>query len=179
MPTGSYQRAPLKGPDTMAKHTSKALRRVRVSTALPLLTTASKVALSVGLTAAADQHYRAISANGSWNVQDLTAGDGPVVVGFSHSDYTDGEIEEAIEALTAISQGDLVAQERANRLVRVVGIVTDDDPTLNDGNPVKTRLNWAIPIGKFVDLFIYNDGVNFTTGATVSFNGDLWVKDSR
>jgi len=144
---------------------------------LALATTNTKLALSTGLTAAADAEYRAISAIGSWDLVGLTAGDGPIVVGFAHSDYTDVEIEEAIEALTAISLGDKIAQEKANRLVRVVGVLSEGDTALNNGMPVKTRLNWAIPIGKFVDLFIYNDGVQLTTGAAVNFNGDLWVKD--
>lgn len=153
------------------------LRRVRVSTALAPATLASKTVLSVGVTAAADGEYRIISCKGSWTVSILDALDGPLVVGFAFDDYSDTEIEEAIEALTAISLGDKIAQERANRLVRIVGTLSTGNEALNDGKPISTKLNWKIPVGSFVRLFIYNDGPTMQTGSTVSFNGDLWLKD--
>ncbi len=109
----------------------------------------------------------------------LTAGDGPIIVGYAHSDFSVTEIKEAIEASASISVGDQVAQERANRKVRLVGQLTDLVEELNDGKPVKTKLNWLIPIGKEVNIFAYNDGAALlTTGAVVSCSGDMWVKDS-
>ncbi len=154
------------------------LRRVRVSPALPMLTTGSKLALSVDVAGAADGAYRAISLKGTWNLRVLTAGDGPLICGFAFGDYTDVEIEEAIEASAAISVGDAIAQEKADRRVRIVGQLNEGNLELLDGKPVSTKLNWLIPIGKTVKLFVYNDGVALTTGAVVSFNGDMWVKDS-
>ncbi len=110
---------------------------------------------------------------------DLTANDGPIVIGLAHSDYTVTEIKEALEASTAIDAGNLIAQERANRKVRIIGTMNEVRESLNDGQPISTKLNWLMTIGKTVNLFAYNDGAALlTTGAVVALNGDLWVKDS-
>ncbi len=144
-----------------------------------MATTAAQVALAVGLTGAADGAYRVRSIEASWRSQELTDADGPLVVGYAHSDYSVTEIKECIEASASISQGDKIAQERANRLVRVVGSLGDaGDDELNDGLPVKTKLNWLIAIGDQVNAFVYNDGITMTTGALVRINGHLWIQDS-
>ncbi len=155
------------------------LRRVHMTPAQALSTLGGVTALVTGLTAAADGAYRAVSVKGIHSILLLTAGEGPITVGFAHSDYTVTEIKEAIESALSISVGDKVAQEKANRLVRVIGEISAAEPMLNEGMPVKTRLNWLIPIGKFVNLFAYNNNSGaLTTGAIQNFSGDLWVKDS-
>ncbi len=145
-----------------------------------MATTGQQVALATALTGAADGAYRCVSVKAAWTVTAMTAGDGPLLCGYAHSDYSVAEIKEAIEASAAISVGDKIAQEKANRLVRLVGVleeaVTDD---LNDGKPITTKLNWLIPIGKSVNAFVYNDGVAMTTGALVKTNGSMWVRDSQ
>lgn len=159
------------------------LRKVRVIPQVSLGTLGNVTAIVGAVTGAADGQYRAMSLNGTWSLKGATAGEGPIVIGFAHSDYSVTEIKEAIEIQNSINLGDKVAQEQANRLVRIVGTfpsaqVAAEDVVLNDGRPMKTRLNWAIPIGKAVNIFAYNDsGATLTTGAIVDFNGDLWVKD--
>jgi len=114
------------------------------------------------------------------SVLQLTAGEGPVTVGYAHSDYSVTEIKEAIESALSISVGDKVAQEKANRLIRIVGEISSEDPILNEGRPIKTKLNWFIPIGKFVNMFAYNNNSSpLTTGAIQNASGNLWVKDSQ
>jgi len=156
------------------------LRRVRVSPEEPLLTAVTKVVLTQGVSGASTAQYRAMSLKGTWSISGLDAADGPITVGWAHSDYTITEIKECIEAVASISPGDKIAQEKANRLVRVVGtFVEGGDDNLNNGKPVSTRLNWLITIGQQVNLFAYNDGdTTLTTGAIVNFLGDLWVKDA-
>ncbi len=157
------------------------LRRVKLTPSLSLGTLASVTALTTGLTGAADGQYRMMSVKGSWSVANMTAGEGPLRVGYAHSDYSVTEIKEAIEAAASISIGDKIANEQANRLVRTVGVFSglNTDETLNDGKPITTKLNWAIPIGDFVNMFIYNDsGGSLTTGGLLHFNGDCWVKDT-
>lgn len=161
-----------------------ALRGVRYSISNPLGTLGNITVISVGITGSADGAYRMISVQGVWSLKNLTSGEGPIVVGFAHSDYTVVEVKEAIEANASISVGDKVTNEKANRLVRIVGVFEGDgddlDTTLNDGRPIKTRLNWFIPIGKAVNLFAYNDsGATLTTGAIVDLSGKCWVKDSQ
>ncbi len=159
------------------------LRRVRISPTLALGTLAFNVALTTGLTGAADGAYRAVSVSQTWSIKEMTAGQGPITFGYAHSDYTVTEIKECIEAAAAISVGNKVAQEQANRLVRVVGSFQPDDTgeaEFNDGKPVSTKLNWLIPIGDEVELFVYNDDTSaLVTGGRISATGNLWVRDSQ
>ncbi len=157
------------------------LRPVRFAAAVALLTTGNNVVVGNGLTGAADGPYRMITVIGTWALRGLTAGEGPITVGYAHSNYTVTEIKESIESGTAISIGLKVEQERANRLVRIVGTFpgNDTEEALNHGEPIKTRLNWAIPVGVEVDIFAYNDsGGTLTTGAQVEHTGKCWVKDN-
>ncbi len=169
----------------MAKHTKKGrsrrfnLRRVRISPELPLLTTASDTAIVTGFTGASPSTYRAMLLKAIWSLTDLTANDGPISVGVAFSDYTVTEIKEAIEVAGSISPLDKISQERANRLVRIIGSMNEVRESLNDGQPITTKLNWLMPIGSFVNLFAYNQSTGaLTTGAVVNVDGDLWVKDS-
>ncbi len=155
------------------------LRRVRATPELNLSTLTTDTAITVGVTAAAADTYRAMIAKMVWNLQGLTAGEGPLTVGYVHSDYTVAEIKECLEATSAIDQGDKVAQEAANRLVRIVGSVDAEDSRLNDGKPISTKLNWKISIGKFVNIFAFNESTaTLTTGSSLKVSGDLWVRDS-
>ncbi len=155
------------------------LRPVRTSVVIPMLTTGAQVALTTALTGSADGAYRCMSVKASWRSQELTDADGPLVVGYAHSDYSVTEIKEFIESSAAISVGDKVAQEKSNRLIRIVGTLGDAvDDVLNDGKLISTKLNWLMPIGKAVNAFAYNDGITMTTGALVRINGTMWVKDS-
>ncbi len=154
------------------------LRRVRLTPTLPLGALATVTAITIATTGNADGAYRCVSIKGTWIMKELTTDEGPVIVGFAHSDYTVAEIKEAIEASASISVGNKVEQERANRLVRQVGIFMENG-ALNDGEPISTKLNWLIPIGKEVNVFAYNDDtVILATGSRVNFNGNMWVKDS-
>ncbi len=155
------------------------LRRVRATPELALVTLGTDTALTKDLVGTSQSSFRLISTNLSWTLTGLTGGDGPIVVGFAHSDYTVAEIKEALTAAVAIDKGDKIAQEQAGRLVRVVGTMNDGVQALNDGKPVKTRLNWLIGIGDTVKIFAWNDGTgSLTTGAFLNAMGDLWVKDS-
>ncbi len=109
----------------------------------------------------------------------MDAGDGPITVGYAHGDYTVTEIKECIEAQGSINPSDKIANERANRLVRIVGAITPSRTTLNDGKPIKTRLNWLVNPSTNVDIFAYNDNQNgMTTGSVMHYTGSMWVKDS-
>ncbi len=167
-------------------HKNYRLRRVRSSSQSGDL---SALAANVAITAAmfgapAGRPYRMISCNGTWSLEAMDINDGPLVVGFAHGDYTATEIKECIEAAGSINVGNKIEQERANRLVRIVATfgqpgVDQSDVMLNDGKPIKTRLNWLIPLGITFNIFVYNDGSAAVEAITkqVKFNGDCWVKD--
>ncbi len=157
------------------------LRRVHTTPEITLATLATDTALSVATVGASTSTYRAMSLKGTWSLSGLTAGEGPITVGFAHSDYTVTEIKEWMESFGAIDPTDMVERERANRLIRIVGTFPPSaNSVLNNGNPIRTKLNWLIGIGAQVNVFAFNEdtAANLTTGAVVNFTGDYWVKDS-
>ncbi len=110
-------------------------------------------------------------------------GDGPIVVGVSHSDYTAAEIEGFIENTGSWSEGDMITQrEIGRRLIKIVGIFHNDTATttevLNDGRKLRTKLNWVLTTGDTLDLWAYNSGSSAldTTVAQLHINGhaNLW-----
>ncbi len=170
----------------LAKHPKRSgkrrysLRRVRVTPELPLLTLASDTVIKTVTVGSSDIAYRLISAVLTWTIKSLTGGDGPITVGFAHSDYTITEIKECLESTQSINQGNKISNEQANRLVRVVGTFsTTGGSQLNHGEPIKTRLNWLISIGDEVEVFAYNEGTGaLSTGAVVNCAGSFYVKDA-
>ncbi len=163
----------------MAKHGKRRfnLRRVRVTPSLALGTLSPAIVIAGGISGAASNTYRAVSVHMTWTAELLL--EGPVIVGYAHSDYTITEIKESIEASASIDPGRKIEREKANRLVRLVGALSPDEDSLNDGRPVKTKLNWLIAPGDEVNAFAYNDSsAVLTTGAIIHPTGTLWVKDS-
>ncbi len=168
----------------MARHGGRGryqLRKVRTIPQITVGTLATVTVVTGALTGNSDAQYRLVSAHHTWSMRDHTAGEGPYTIGYAFGDYTVAEIKEAIEISSSISPGDKIAQEKANRWVRIVGRFAGDQVTevLNDGKPIKTRLNWAVQIGSVVNAFLYNEdgAANQTTGTVIDLTGNLWVKD--
>ncbi len=165
----------------MAKHKGKGkrrfnLRRVRLNGTVSGGTLAAKTLVSSDLIVASTDTYRLVSAKSFWEVHGLAGGDGPLLCGYARGGYSDAEIEQAIEAAN-IDRGTLAKQEQANRYVREVGIIGESE-ALNDGKEVKTRLNWLIPIGEPVKMWIYNlSGAALTTGSATTCFGNCFVHD--
>ncbi len=110
-----------------------------------------------------------------WTLRGLTAGEGPLVFGVAHSDYTAAEIVEALAA-TIVDGSDKIAAEQANRLVRKIGVFSgfDTNETFNDGKSMKTRLNWEIQDGVSLNIWVLNNtGAILTTGAAIQANGHI------
>ncbi len=105
------------------------------------------------------------SAEAVWAMSDFTegAGDGPIQVGWAHSDYTDSEIEAWVELTGGWAVGDLVQREVNDRKIKIVGVFeTPRDATdvvvLNDGRPIKTKLGWRLNTGQTIKMWAYNSG---------------------
>ncbi len=166
----------------LAKHPKRRrynLRRVRVTPELALVTLATDTAIVAGSTGAAVGTYRLVSTIGTWAMVGATGGDGPITVGFAHSDYTVTEIKECLESFISIDRGKKVENERSNRLVRIVGVLDQLQNRLNNGNPIKTRLNWVMQPGDICNIFAYNEGTgSLTTGAVLHYQGSHYIKDS-
>ncbi len=87
----------------------------------PLATLASDTALIAALVVAATSSYRAVSFIGTWALVNFTESEGPITVGLAYGDYTVSEIKQCFEASGSMDFGDKIAQEQANRQVRIVG----------------------------------------------------------
>ncbi len=163
-----------------SRRRAMSLRRVRMTPELALSTVGSDTVVRKLVTGASDGAYRAVTVKGIYALSGLTAGEGPITVGWAHSNYTVTEIKECIESSNSISPGLLIENEQAQRLVRIIGTFPSvANSNLNNGNPIKTRLNWLIPIGSELQLFFYNEfTAALTTGAVGRFTGNLWLKDS-
>ncbi len=115
----------------------------------------------------------------------LAAGEGdPSIIGVSHGDYTDTEIQEALDVVM-LGPGNKIEQERARRLVRKVGFLTADGVSqaamtlIGSGGSrlIRTRLRFVVQSGKNLDIFIQNiSGANLTTGASLRYSGTLYGK---
>ncbi len=114
-----------------------------------------------------------------------STGDGPILVGIAHSDYTAAEIEEWIESSGSWDEGNKQQQEVANRLVRRIGIF--DNPIdeaaaarLNDGRMIKTKLNWIVQEDQRLSLWAYNIGTSAlaTTSPAANMQGhaNRWAR---
>lgn len=146
-------------------------RKLPFTATIVLLTTAADVVVSFQLAEVFTEERRILSVEATWGVEDLTSGDGPLEVGLSHSDYSSGEVEESLEAVGAWDEGNKVIQEQAARLVRTVGLLSEAETTLNDGQPMKTRLNWRMATADTLRFWCRNRGDDLTTGAEIVIQG--------
>lgn len=179
---------------SMAKHRRSypkrgayALRRVRIQSGFSYGALAAADVATGPLTVAGTGTYRCISIDLNWSLTNLAAGvdaDG-VEFGVAHSDYSAAEVEECLESFASIDVGDKIAAEQSGRLVRQIGVISAGGATTahgiqwNDGRSVKTRLNWLMSIGDFLNVWVRNgSGAVYTTGTTIASIGNMWVKDS-
>ncbi len=173
----------------MAKRRAKRkfnLRRVRIANSAAVGALATLDVLGAALTPNAADKVRVISANLAWSWSDIASiADDSLEFGLAHSSYTDAQIEEALEATGSWDLGDKVAQERGNRLVRSIGVISGEGlvssnqgAQFNDGKPVKTKLNWLLSAGDAITVWMRNaSGTVYSTGSALTTVGDLWVKD--
>lgn len=156
----------------------KPLVAKRVDVALALSTLGGASLLGADLFPSVDGDFYVVSVKGNWTIKDQTAGEGPIIVGFAHGDYTDAEIEEWYEVTGEFIRGDKIANERARRRCRESGAFQckDQQPeTLNDGNPQNTPMRFVIEDGQNIKFWAYNDsGATLTTGAIVEFRGKVF-----
>jgi len=120
-----------------------------------------------------------ISHHARWGIRDTTALEGPLMVGFAHSDYTDAEVEEFIENQGSWDEGDLIGQEVGKRLIRIVGLfpAIAQDMVLNNGVVIKTKCGWVLNSGDSLRAWAYNlSGAVLTTGSVVVIEGNVWLR---
>lgn len=126
------------------------------------------------------------SIKATYAINGMVAGQGPILFGVAHSDYTDAEIEQVIENTGSWNAGDKVQQEVAGRLVRQIGTIVGlqgtgtNDSKFAEGRPVKTKLNWMFNTGQTLRWWAYNmsDAALSTAAPDLLINGhaNLFVK---
>ncbi len=163
----------------MAKHqkTRSRLFVPRIKESLAAGALAASDAISTAFTATVDRPYWLASIDTMVGAQGFAGGDGPVIVGIAHSDYSAAEIEEWIEATASWSSIDKVEQEQARRKCRIIGQVNDPaSQQFNDGKITRTKCGWILEAGSTLSLFIYNDGVAvLTAGGVVDLTGRAYL----
>ncbi len=147
--------------------------RGQVNETLALSTLAATTLISDIFDNTVSERTRISSIVAAYTMQEFTtgAGDGPIMVGVAHSDYTDAEIEAHLENVATWAEADKIGQEIADRLVRIVGVfgVPDSNSSntrLNDGKLIKTKLNWILTQGQSLRLWAYNLGASALAGTS-------------
>ncbi len=157
-----------------------------IDESLAMTTLAAKTAVKVASQTVTDT-MRISSVKATYTLRDFTKGAniGPMIFGIAHSDYTVAEIEEWIEATGGWDIGNLVqTREVRNRLIRQVGVFdtpedAGDSARVNDGRPVRTKLNWLLAEGDGVSFWIYNTGAQPVATTVPDFQifgkASLWL----
>ncbi len=145
---------------------------------LALATLADGALLSGGvLNANFSRNFYAVSVDVTASKRGGTVGEGPILYGWAHSDLSDTEMDEKLEAENS-AQGDIIANERAKRPVRLAGVFSQlsVDEILNNGMPVRTPLRFTIQEGFALALWAKNrSGVaNLTTGCVITVTGTIF-----
>ncbi len=150
---------------------------------LPLGTLGSSTVVKQAVTAALETKQKMISVDCQFSIDNYTNTplDGPLVVGFNHSDYTVGEVQEALDTPVS-NQGSRTEIERNRRWVRRVGTLvpigindgTIGSMVLRNGQPIRTKLNWVINDGDALEFFALNSGSSgLATGAVLNISGTI------
>lgn len=121
----------------------------------------------------------AVSLDCVYTFEGATVGEGPIMFGWAHSDYSSTEIEEALEATGSWDVSDKVSQEQARRLVRTVGTMDLHATTekFREGQVVRTKLKFNVEEGKTLRLWAYNcnTGAALTAGIDFRAQGNIYL----
>ncbi len=139
--------------------------RGNVDEVMLLTTLASKTLAAQAFDETVNERSLITSIVAAYSLSAFTAGNdiGPIMCGVAHGDYSAAEIEAVIENTGSWNEGDLVSQEVAKRKVRILGIFRDTQTAagsmiLNNGRPIKTKMNWILNQGETLQLWAYNLG---------------------
>ncbi len=171
----------------MAKHGKKGSKRSManylkgiINETLSLGTLAARTLISDIFDDVVSDSTLVASVEAIYSLRNFTASadDGPIQVGLAHSDYSDAQLQAVLDSVDSWSQADLPAKEIANRKMRSVGVfeiptAAQLNAVLNDGKPIKTKLNWRLESGQGLRLWAYNVGTSnlATTVPVVTCDG--------
>jgi len=158
----------------------RGVKFLRASEELALSTLGTGSVVAGNFDSSVDSKTFLISADLVVSLEGLTAGEGPIVVGVAHADYTSTEIGEWFAGTGGWSDADLVAREVAKRKIREIGTFDGiaAEEVLNDGKPIHVRLGFNIEDGQTLKMWAFNAGSTnpLTTGAVLEMNGSVWAR---
>ncbi len=161
------------------------MRSVRLFSQLAIGALVNDDLIAGNLIAVGDTEYRMRSIKLRWTWSNVANLDGGLLFGVAAPGLTEAQIEEFLEATSSIDKLDIVANERANRKVRVIGAFGSDpgntsaadENAFNGGRAVSTKLNWLVPIGGTVTMWGYNFSTgNFVTGSELVAIGEAFIE---
>lgn len=158
---------------------SGGIKVIRVNGSQALSTLASNTVLAAGIQGATlTRAAYMISADLYVTLRNHTAGEGPIAWGVAHSDYSVTEIQEALTS-DALDTSDLIAGERARRLVRDGGIFSglNTEEAYNNGQVKRVRIRFTINAGQDLQIWFWNmSGAALNTGTVVEWYGKLYIR---
>ncbi len=167
----------------LAKHGKRPRRRYYAPTidnVLALSTLADNTLISATFGASdPGQETWLMSARMTWSIDGHTAGEGPIIVGLAHEDYSDAEIEAYLENPAGWTPQDLVAQEISRRKIRIVGSFSGltASESLFDGRAVKTKCNWRNGPADTLKVWAFQkSGAPLTTGTRLVNVGNAFYR---
>ncbi len=115
-------------------------------------------------------------------VEGLTAGDGEgLTIGIANGELTVAEIAECLIADGPSDRNDRIKQERAERFVKVFGLLNDLQHMFvgeNGSRQMQVKPRWTFSNPEGWDYFIFNAGSALTTGSTAKLlqtSYGLWL----
>ncbi len=169
-------------PIVLAKHRGRRRSRLfvpRIDGQVAIGALATKDMTSTPLAQVLDNEMWALSIDITASISDVTANEGPIVIGVAHSDYTAAEIEEWLEGVSSWITADKIRQEQSRRKIRQIGVFdcTETAERLNDGRVLRVKLGFKLEDGTTLQFWAYNDGAAvMTTGALVSIKGKAFLR---
>ncbi len=117
-----------------------------------------------------------VSAKAIWSMFNHTAGEGPIEVGYAHSDLTAVEILERL-TVEVLRSSNYIEREQASRPVRIVGMFRglETEEVLNHGEPIHTKIYMPVRDGQNIQIWAHNlSNGTLTTGTFLEVAGNFW-----
>ncbi len=154
---------------------SKPLTYIPVSGTIVVLAPLSNIVVVGDILAGMTEDFWVHAAKLSWTMRGHTAGEGPLIVGIAHGDYSVTEIKENLD-VDYTDPEDKINRERAGRLVRRVGQFHGlaAEEALADGEEILTKCKFVVGNSRSLDGFVMNrSGATLTTGTIIRFAGTV------
>ncbi len=161
------------------KRSNKGLLAGRVDEAISVGALAANDVIKSDWIDTPDDSRWMIQLKATWQAAGFTEGEGPLVVGVAHGDYTAAEIEEWLEVTGSWNSTDKIAGEQARRKIRQVGTfpLAVEGENLNDGKEMTTRLGFRLEAGEVLTTWAFNKSIGaITTGGNIKVVGKALMR---